>query len=62
MTNATAFLQIGQYYRLDIGWMYGVSAREGLNRSQRDRSAFVVGVSFPTKLNEGLKKLLKSDD
>lgn len=41
--------------------MHAVSAKEGLSRQQRDQDAMFVGVTFPTKLNEALKKLLSSD-
>jgi hypothetical protein len=61
LTNISAFVQLGQYYRIDIGWMHGVSAKENLDSSQRDRDALFAGISFPTKLTEGLKKLLAAD-
>ena len=59
LTSTSAFCQIGAYYRIDFGWTRGQSAKEGLTPKQRDRDALFVGISFPTKLNELLKSLLK---
>lgn len=58
LTGASLFLQFGGYYRIDFGYMKGRSGKDGLDSKQRDRSATFVGVSFPTKLNELLRKAL----
>lgn len=59
--SLSGFVQIGSYYRIDAGYIFARSAKEGTDATTRDRSAWFVGVSFPTQLNEALKRLLKSD-
>ena len=55
--SASLFFQVQSYYRLEVGRMFAVSGREGLDTTQRDRGAVFFGVSF-SGLSDGLKKLL----
>ena len=61
LTETAGFIQIGSYYRIDMGWMRGASAKLGLDKHQRDQSAWFVGISFPTKLNDLLKKAISNE-
>ena len=55
--TTSIFIQIRDHSRIDfIGYAFGRSAKEGLNSTERDRSAVFVGVSFPTKINDLFKR------
>ena len=40
--------------RLEVGFIYGRSFKEVLNKTQRDDSALYFGISLPTKIGEAI--------
>lgn len=46
------FFEKADHMRLEFGRVWGVSARSGLDASQRDDSAWMFGVSLPIKLGD----------
>jgi len=59
LASLSAFAQFQSAFRIDVGRVWAVSNDPTLDKSQRDRSAFFLGISLPTSLNEGLKDALK---
>ncbi len=55
--SSSVFVQIRNVYRFDYGRMYLRSANPGLDDTQRDRTGFFFGVSFPG-LSDKLKQLI----
>ena len=50
--SMSMFLQIREHSRIEFGRSYGRSANPILDSTQRDKSAWFVGISFPTKIND----------
>ena len=53
--SATVFLQFGNYLRLNSGLVTGIASNLGLPAGDQDDTAFVIGVSLSTVLEETIK-------
>ena len=53
--STSFFFQFGNYLRLNVGRVKGISTMEGLDAKQRDDSAWMIGVSLSTVLEEAVK-------
>ena len=55
--SASLFLQVRDYYRIEAGYAFARSGKEGLTPTERDRSALFAGVTFPTNVGDALKSM-----
>lgn len=53
--SATVFLQFGNYLRLNSGLVTGIASNLGLDAGDQDDTAFVIGVSLSTVLEQTIK-------
>lgn len=57
LTSVSGFLQVLNV-RAEFGWAWAISNDPTLDKTQRDRSAWFVGLALPTKVGEAITRSL----